>query len=195
MKTLFAIPGSIVLSALISLAVAIFYGVDLFVIAICVTGSWFAYGKLALSFSFLRGHGVGRFKGLQVFGIPLLLVIFMLGIGGLIITLLKVGYTMTSFHPSTMANILAFGWSMMTGYVVAILHWVLYAHEAYARYSEYDMRVAVKRSTPALIDQIVENTVGADTGTLRTELTQNLDEVARQVADRVVAGMKEANLI
>jgi hypothetical protein len=142
MSKAFSIPGSFTIVTVLCAVITTHYHMDGMSTAISITCGWFFIGKLVLAMSFTRGYGV---KGTYtVAGMPMLLAAFITCAVITNATLLVSIYQNTTFDPTTMANLLAFGWSIASGLATGVGHWYFYGRQEYFDYSEYDLRLACK---------------------------------------------------
>ncbi|MFH1089848.1 MAG: hypothetical protein V1716_05505 [Candidatus Uhrbacteria bacterium] len=139
MKNPFSMLGGFGTVAMLCIAVSVFYQMNVVGTALFVTLGWFCYGKLALAMFFMQGYGVRRVR--TVFGMPLVIVVFVIAIAGIITFLLATTYQPSTLLSGTIANLRAVGWSAASGVATAVGHWYFYARRAYFYQSEYNIRV------------------------------------------------------
>lgn len=154
MKTMFSVPGSLVIVTAICIAIAAHYAANPFGFALFVSLGWFVYGKPAFTMSLCQGYGVKQ--GVKMmFGMPAVIAVFITAITFVTVYLLQLAYEPSTLHPQTIANFRAFGWCVMSGVVTAILHWFFYARDAYFHESEYNIRVLGKEvgATPEDVEE------------------------------------------
>lgn len=130
------------LALLVCLAGWLLFPVDLDLILMSITASWFVFGKMTYDLYQLEGHGISGRKG--VYGISLPLLGLFVAIGAAVAVVVYCGWTMPSAGAASaesILNIKLLCFALIAGYVAPFVLWVAWLHDATYYGSEYSARV------------------------------------------------------
>ena len=151
-----AIIFALVCSVITSIMGSLYLGLDTMMLLMNLGISAFVVGKFSMAMMFTQGWKV--FNRKTILGMPMLLFLFYLIVGGLLISLFTVNNQIDSSFDSAQRNIFGFVISASVGVISTFIAWYSGINAWMAQGSEYDARAEFTKK--GFSKQLIEEKIG-----------------------------------